>query len=165
MHSRLPMAGPTNTNFIPYEDALTNLDLAVRIALMSNISPEQINAQVRQTMAGAGVAEQDGIEYDPSKRFIRQGQQRVYFSPAENRLIHLLVANSGKVVSYEDSVRYCNIDSKNAPIKVISPLISRIRKKTAKIPGSSRWIEVVRNEGCSFVAKVEITNTQMESVK
>ncbi len=97
----------------------------------------------------------EDIYLDVMRREIRSSSQRVALTPAEARLLKVLLQNRGKVLTHRELVflvqGYETTDWE-APM-ILRPLISRLRRKLSTIPGGEKWITNVRGTGYLFEAE------------
>lgn len=97
------------------------------------------------------------VYLDVARREIRSGDQRISLTPAEGRLLKVLLQNRGKVLSHRELVflvqGYETTDWE-AP-GILRPLISRLRRKLSVIPDGEKWIINVRGIGYLFETEIE----------
>jgi DNA-binding response OmpR family regulator len=98
------------------------------------------------------VALSNGVLLDMMKREIWRGNQKVNLTPTEGRLMKVLIENRGRVLSHQELVFLVQgYDSSelDAP-EILRPIISRLRRKLAILPGGAKWIVNVRSTGYVF---------------
>lgn len=91
----------------------------------------------------------DGTEIDLSRRQIKQGEMLVSLTPAEGRLLRVLLANEGKVFAHRELVLLVqgyDTSQREAP-EILRPLVSRLRHKLDGFPALSDHIVSIRGTG------------------
>ena len=91
----------------------------------------------------------DGSVADLSRRVIRKNKKVAHLTPAEGRLLRVLLENPGKVFSHRDLVLLVqgyDTSSQEAP-EVLRPLVSRLRHKLDEFPNLMNRISSVRGTG------------------
>ncbi len=94
----------------------------------------------------------DGTRLDFGKRQVESGSTRLSLTPAEGRLLQVLVENPGKVFTHRDLVvliQGYSTTQQEAP-EILRPLVSRLRQKLAVFPDLARRIVSVRGTGYFF---------------
>jgi DNA-binding response OmpR family regulator len=151
------------------ETAVQALRLRIHDYLLKPALPNQIVASVKKGLArrdarlkgrsGPGVVAsddpvsefrlKDGIVADLSRRLIRKGKKVAHLTPAEGRLLRVLLENPGKVFSHRDLVLLVqgyDTSPQEAP-EVLRPLVSRLRHKLEEFPVLMNQISSVRGTG------------------
>jgi two-component system, OmpR family, KDP operon response regulator KdpE len=112
----------------------------------SNLSPsEEATSEYRF---------KDGTIADLSRRMIRKKKKVAHLTPAEGRLLRVLLENSGKVFSHRDLVLLVqgyDTSPQEAP-EVLRPLVSRLRHKLEDFPDLMSRISSVRGTGYVYDA-------------
>ncbi len=158
------------TAYSSTDSAIQALRLRVHDYLTKPATPGQVLASVRkglarrqarlQAMLGAGEAAEgseavreyrlkDGTRVDLSRRQIRLGKKLEHLTPAEGRLLRVLMENEGKVFSHRELVLLVqgyDASQSEAP-ELLRPLVSRLRRKLEPFPVLSRGIVSVRGTG------------------
>lgn len=158
------------TAFGSTESAIQALRLRIHDYLLKPASPAQVLASVKKGLArrnsrlrvrgGAGVeadgedqaAEfplKDGTLVDLSRRQIRHKNTLVHLTPAEGRLLRILMENAGKVFSHRELVLLVqgyDASQREAP-EILRPLVSRLRHKLEKFPLLMDRVMSVRGTG------------------
>jgi DNA-binding response OmpR family regulator len=99
-----------------------------------------------------GMAEfslKDGTHVDLSRRQVRKNHQVVHLTPAEGRLLRVLIENPGRVYSHRELVLLVqgyDTSQREAP-EILRPLVSRLRHKLEEFPTLSDQIVSVRGTG------------------
>ena len=99
-----------------------------------------------------GMAEfslKDGTHIDLSRRQIRKKDQIIHLTPAEGRLLRVLIENPGRVYSHRELVLLVqgyDTSQREAP-EILRPLVSRLRHKLEAFPSLSDRIVSVRGTG------------------
>ncbi len=156
------------------ETAIQALRLRVHDYLLKPALPTQIIASVKKglvrrdaRMKGRGgpglvpsdepVSEfllKDGTIADLSRRLIRKNKKVAHLTPAEGRLLRVLLENPGKVFSHRDLVLLVqgyDTSPQEAP-EVLRPLVSRLRHKLEDFPDLMNRISSVRGTGYVYEA-------------
>jgi DNA-binding response OmpR family regulator len=97
----------------------------------------------------------DGTEVDLSRRQIRREPVVVNLTPAEGRLLRVLLANEGKVFAHRELVLLVqgyDTSQREAP-EILRPLVSRLRHKLDVFPALSDQIVSVRGTGYVYEGK------------
>lgn len=96
----------------------------------------------------------DGTEIDLSRRQIKLNDTRVDLTPAEGRLLRILLANEGKVFAHRELVLLVqgyDTSQREAP-EILRPLVSRLRHKLEPFPILADHIVSVRGTGYVYEA-------------
>ncbi len=91
----------------------------------------------------------DGTEIDLSRRQINLKELQVNLTPAEGRLLRILLANEGKVFAHRELVLLVqgyDTSQREAP-EILRPLVSRLRHKLEVFPSLSDHIVSIRGTG------------------
>jgi DNA-binding response OmpR family regulator len=105
----------------------------------------------RLVYLGSGVM----VDFDRRELWSGSGSaesKRVRLTPAESRLLKVLLERGGEVLSHKELVVMAQgyeVMDWEAP-EVIRPLVSRLRQKLAHFPGGEHWILNVRGKGYLF---------------
>lgn len=98
----------------------------------------------------------DGTLIDLSRRQIQLGELIVNLTPAEGRLLRILIENQGKVFTHRELVLLVqgyDTSQREAP-EILRPLVSRLRHKLEEFPALANQISSIRGTG--YVYDVEI---------
>lgn len=151
------------------ETAIQALRLRIHDYLLKPAQPAQILASVKKGLArrsarikargetdeldsDAVVREykfKDGMLVDLFRRVVRQKNREVHLTPAEGRLLRVLLENPGRVYSHRELVLLVQgyeTSQQEAP-EVLRPLVSRLRHKLAVFPALMNRISSVRGTG------------------
>jgi DNA-binding response OmpR family regulator len=153
------------------ETAIDALRNRVQDYLLKPASPSQILESVERGLARrqskvqarehalsrsdddhAVIALDDGIVLDFGRRFVKHNNQTIFLTPAEGRLLKVLVENIGRVFTHRDLVLLVqgySATQQEAP-EILRPLVSRLRQKLMNIPTLARRITSVRGTGYVF---------------
>lgn len=158
------------TAFASTETAIQALRLRIHDYLQKPAPPAQITASVKRGLErraariqakGSGVDFQesgdmleivtlsDGTEIDLSRRQIKQKDKIINLTPAEGRLLRVLLANEGKVFAHRELVLLVqgyDTSQREAP-EILRPLVSRLRHKLAAFPALADHIVSIRGTG------------------
>ncbi|HSR20649.1 MAG TPA: response regulator transcription factor [Anaerolineales bacterium] len=151
------------------DSAVQALRLRIHDYLTKPASPQQVVASVKRGLerrtaklhakAGAGqpaegeaepqVSLPDGTLVDFSRRQISAGRRVAHLTPAEGRLLRILMENEGKVFSHRELVLLVQgyeTSQREAP-EILRPLVSRLRHKLETFPALSERVASVRGTG------------------
>jgi DNA-binding response OmpR family regulator len=150
------------------ETAVQALRLRIHDYLLKPASPAQVLASVkkglsRRTSRARDAAAQadggqevftlkDGTMVDLSRRQIKHKNKMEHLTPAEGRLLRILMENPGKVFSHRELVLLVqgyDTSQQEAP-EILRPLVSRLRHKLEKFPSLSDQVVSVRGTGYLF---------------
>lgn len=157
------------TAFGTTETAIQALRLRVHDYLQKPASPAQVISSVKKGLVrrearlkvrggtsamdvDESIAEfslKDGTHIDLSRRQIRKREQLVHLTPAEGRLLRVLIENPGRVYSHRELVLLVqgyDTSQREAP-EILRPLVSRLRHKLEPFPALSDRIVSVRGTG------------------
>jgi DNA-binding response OmpR family regulator len=91
----------------------------------------------------------DGTIVDLSRRQIRYKNKTEHLTPAEGRLLQILMRNDGKVFSHRELVLLVqgyDTSQREAP-EILRPLVSRLRHKLEQFPALAERVSSVRGTG------------------
>jgi DNA-binding response OmpR family regulator len=91
----------------------------------------------------------DGTTVDLSRRQIKHKSKIEHLTPAEGRLLRILMENEGKVFSHRELVLLVqgyDTTQREAP-EILRPLVSRLRHKLDQFPSLSEQVVSVRGTG------------------
>lgn len=148
------------------ETAIQALRLRVHDYLLKPASPVQVLASVKKGLerrnrsvtstSPNGVEStqevytlKDGTSVDLSRRQIKHKNKIEHLTPAEGRLLKVLMENEGKVFSHRDLVLLVqgyDTSAREAP-EILRPLVSRLRHKLEAFPSLSEKVVSVRGTG------------------
>jgi DNA-binding response OmpR family regulator len=97
----------------------------------------------------------DGTTVDFARRQIRAGRRLERLTPAEGRLLRILMENEGKVFSHRELVLLVqgyDTSQREAP-EILRPLVSRLRHKLEDFPALSDRVASVRGTGYIYEGK------------
>jgi DNA-binding response OmpR family regulator len=157
------------TAFGSTDTAIQALRLRIHDYLLKPASPAQILQSVKKGLARRsskvrtkGVTEtmdmeelsaeyrlKDGTLVDLSRRQIRHKNKVEHLTPAEGRLLNILMKNPGKVFSHRELVLLVqgyDTSQREAP-EILRPLVSRLRHKLEQFPSLSERVSSVRGTG------------------
>ncbi len=152
------------------DTAIQALRLRIHDYLLKPASPVQVVASVKKGLtrrsarlrSKSGGAEsmdieetakvinlKDGTLVDLSRRQIRNKNKTEHLTPAEGRLLRILMENAGKVFSHRELVLLVqgyDTSQREAP-EILRPLVSRLRHKLEQFPILSERVTSVRGTG------------------
>jgi DNA-binding response OmpR family regulator len=157
------------TAFGSTETAIQALRLRIHDYLLKPASPAQVLASVKKGLArhasrsrvsnaalSTDVDEtvevfslKDGTTVDLSRRQIKHRNKVEHLTPAEGRLLRILIENEGKVFSHRELVLLVqgyDTSQREAP-EILRPLVSRLRHKLDQFPSLSERVVSVRGTG------------------
>ncbi len=158
------------TAFGSTETAIQALRLRIHDYLLKPASPAQVIASVKKGLtrrasrlrlrggsSDAMDAEEtisvfnmkDGTVVDLSRRLIRNKNKTEHLTPAEGRLLKILMENEGKVFSHRELVLLVqgyDTSQREAP-EILRPLVSRLRYKLDQFPALAERVSSVRGTG------------------
>ncbi len=156
------------TAFGSTESAIQALRLRIHDYLLKPASPAQIIATVKKGLtrryartkssapASVDVDEsiaiftlKDSTTVDLSRRQIKHKSKVEHLTPAEGRLLRILMENEGKVFSHRELVLLVqgyDTSQREAP-EILRPLVSRLRHKLDQFPSLSERVVSVRGTG------------------
>ena len=97
----------------------------------------------------------DGTEIDLSRRQIKLEDTLVNLTPAEGRLLRVLLANEGNVFAHRELVLLVqgyDTSQREAP-EILRPLVSRLRHKLEVFPALADHIVSIRGTGYVYEGK------------
>ena len=121
--------------------------LARRAAKIQAKSGLGESAEVDETIKEFNL--KDGTIVDLSRRQIRSGKKIAHLTPAEVRLLRILMENEGKVFSHRELVLLVqgyDTSQREAP-EILRPLVSRLRHKLEQFPILAECVASVRGTG------------------
>ena len=157
------------TAFGTTESAIQALRLRVHDYLLKPAPPSQVVNSVKKGLTrrearlkarggsanmevDEGVLEislKDGTYIDLSRRQVRKKDQVIHLTPAEGRLLRVLIENPGRVYSHRELVLLVqgyDTSQREAP-EILRPLVSRLRHKLEAFPSLSDRVVSVRGTG------------------
>jgi DNA-binding response OmpR family regulator len=157
------------------DSAIQGLRLRIHDYVLKPAAPAQILASVKKGLSRrtarlrnrSGLADaseaaepilvvslKDGTVVDLSRRQISQRGRLEHLTPAEGRLLRILMENSGKVFSHRELVLLVqgyDTSRREAP-EILRPLVSRLRHKLAHFPSLAKRVASVRGTGYVYEA-------------
>jgi DNA-binding response OmpR family regulator len=161
------------TAFGSTESAVQALRLRIHDYLLKPASPAQIIASVKKGLSRrtarskAAVVNtdsdeaievftlKDGTSVDLARRQIKHKNKIEHLTPAEGRLLRILMENEGKVFSHRELVLLVqgyDTSQREAP-EILRPLVSRLRHKLEQFPSLSEKVVSVRGTGYLYEAE------------
>ena len=157
------------TAFGTTESAIQALRLRVHDYLLKPAAPSQVVNSVKKGLArrdarlkarGSGAngdveeaplefSLKDGTHIDLSRRLIQKKDEMIHLTPAEGRLLRVLIENPGRVYTHRELVLLVqgyDTSQREAP-EILRPLVSRLRHKLETFPSLSKSIVSVRGTG------------------
>ena len=163
------------TAFGSTETAMQALRLRIHDYLLKPASPAQVISSVNKGLErrslrvqtkgsivemppeeGFGILElEDNTNIDLLRRQITRGEILVNLTPAEGRLLRILLANEGKVFAHRELVLLVqgyDTSQREAP-EILRPLVSRLRHKLDPFPLLADKIISIRGTGYVYEGK------------
>lgn len=150
------------------ETAIQALRLRIHDYLLKPASPAQVLASVKKGLSRRSVRSRgntivssdaedaqevftlkDGTTVDLSRRQIKLKRKIEHLTPAEGRLLRILMENEGRVFSHRELVLLVqgyDTSQREAP-EILRPLVSRLRHKLEQFPALSEQVVSVRGTG------------------
>ncbi len=150
------------------ETAIQALRLRIHDYLLKPASPAQVLASVKKGLARHAAKSRvnnitsneadetvvvyslkDGTTIDLSRRQIKHKNKVEHLTPAEGRLLRILMENEGRVFSHRELillVQGYDTTQREAP-EILRPLVSRLRFKLDQFPSLSERVVSVRGTG------------------
>ena len=162
------------TAFGSTETAIQALRLRIHDYLLKPSSPAQVISSVKKALTHRAAKSQmrniesevvdeamevvtlkDGTEIDLSRRQIKHKSKVEHLTPAEGRLLRILIKNEGRVFSHRELVLLVqgyDTSQREAP-EILRPLVSRLRHKLEQFPLLSEQVVSVRGTGYLYEGK------------
>lgn len=156
------------TAFGSTETAIHALRLRIHDYLLKPATPAQVVASVKKGLTRRSAKSRvsniqgneaedtiavfslkDGTTVDLSRRQIKHKSKVEHLTPAEGRLLRILIENEGKVFSHRELVLLVqgyDTSQREAP-EILRPLVSRLRHKLDEFPSLSERVVSVRGTG------------------
>jgi len=156
------------TAFGSTESAIQALRLRIHDYLLKPAPPSQVVNTVKKgrarrdarLKARGGVAVdvdeseleitlKDGTHIDLSRRMIQNKKQTIHLTPAEGRLLRVMIENPGRVFTHRELVLLVqgyDTSQREAP-EILRPLVSRLRHKLESFPALAESVVSVRGTG------------------
>jgi len=91
----------------------------------------------------------NGVQFDLNRRLVWKGEEQVFLTVAENRLLEVLLTGAGKVFSHREIillVQGYHVAPHEAP-ELVRPMVSRLRQKLSIFPNLEKCIVSIRGSG------------------
>jgi DNA-binding response OmpR family regulator len=134
------------TEFIQREELLSKLEESVLALREGKDNEPSEKSNIDDVIIG------NGISIDFNRRIIQNDQLQVNLTSAECKLLNILLENRSRIFTHQElvaRVQGYEAAREEAP-QVLRPLVSRLRQKIAKFPGSQKWIVTIRGKGYGF---------------
>ena len=134
------------TELLQREELLTQLESSVQALKGIKETTPPIISQRDEWLIG------NGVRVDFDRRVIWNESLQVSLTLTESKLIKVLLENRDYVFTHQElvaKVQGYETTGQEAPV-VLRPLVSRLRRKLSKFPGSQHWIVNVRGRGYGF---------------
>jgi DNA-binding response OmpR family regulator len=139
------------TAFGSTDTAIQALRLRIHDYLLKPASTAQIIASVKKALTRHSTKSRLGNldSVDLARRQIKYKNKIEHLTPAEGRLLRILMENEGKVFSHRELVLLVqgyDTSQREAP-EILRPLVSRLRHKLEQFPSLSEQVVSVRGTG------------------
>src|ERR671935_466152 len=134
------------------QDKISGLEAGGGAYLTQPFSPKELAARIkailrrRAPQLSGDAVEIDGLRLDPASHRVTAGEQRLYLSPAEFRLLHFLMTHAGRVYSRAQLLDHVWGDHVYVEERTVDVHIRRLRK-ALEPSGHDRLIDTVRGAG------------------
>jgi DNA-binding response OmpR family regulator len=91
----------------------------------------------------------NGVMIDCGRRRISWNEEAIHLTPAETKLIAILLANNTLVLKHQELVEkiYGYKVGGEESARILRPIVCRLNKKLEQTPGGDNWIKNVRGKG------------------
>jgi DNA-binding response OmpR family regulator len=131
-------------------DILRSMDKAFVAEAQIDVKQSEKKADGTSTLKRPHVIEiAKNITYDFNRRKIDDGTHVVYLTSTENNIFKCLIDKKNQMISHVELVEYAHnyqVEPKEA-VKILRPVICRLRTKLEKIKGGGQWMQNVRGSG------------------
>ena len=140
------------------EDLVRALDLGADDYLTKPFSPRTLLARVKALLRRAGLesngtATAGAFALDLESHLLRvPGGESVKLTKLETRLMQILIANAGGVVSTERLLAHVWGRRGDGDRQLLKQLVHRLRQKIEADPAAPRWLRTESGAGYRFVA-------------
>ncbi len=145
-------------------DRVLGLELGADDYVVKPFSVRELTARIRAIMRRGKLSERRGaidvgeVHLDPASRSVTKAGQAIEMAAREFDLLHMLMANAGRVVRREDIMDEVWDPHWFGSTKTLDVHISWLRKKIEDDPSNPRYISTIRGVGFRFAAARELTD-------
>ncbi len=145
-------------------DRVLGLELGADDYVVKPFSVRELTARIRAIMRRGKLSERRGaidvgeVHLDPASRSVTKAGQAIEMAAREFDLLHMLMANAGRVVRREDIMDEVWDPHWFGSTKTLDVHISWLRKKIEDDPSNPRYISTIRGVGFRFAAAGELTD-------
>ena len=142
-------------------DRVLGLELGADDYVVKPFSARELTARIRAIMRRGRLAERRGpieigdIRLDPAARTVTKADEPLELAAREFDLLHMLMANAGKVLRREQIMDEVWDPHWFGPTKTLDVHISWLRKKVEDDPSNPRYITTMRGVGFRFLSPEE----------
>jgi len=142
-------------------DRVVGLELGADDYVVKPFSARELTARIRAIMRRGRLSERRGpieigdLRLDPASRTVTKAGDPVELAAREFDLLHMLMANAGRVLRREQIMDEVWDPHWFGPTKTLDVHISWLRKKIEDDPSNPRYITTMRGVGFRFLAPEE----------
>jgi len=143
--SSVAKALKTRVEILQNQELLSHLESSVQ-AIKENKETTPLILPQQNALIG------NGVSVDFEQRVIWSENLQVSLTYTESKLMKILLDNRDTVFTHQElvsKVQGYDTTRQEAPL-ILRPLVSRLRRKLSKFPGSQDWIVNVRGKGYRF---------------
>ena len=147
------------------DDEVRGLELGADDYLRKPFSPRQLLARIKAVMrragnvrgvAGTSTVTVGPITLDAMRHEVTRDGAKVRLTPTESRLLHLLITNTGQVLTTDMIIERVWGYDETGDSGLVKTHIRHLRQKVEPAPNSPRFIMTVPGVGYTFTAPVTI---------
>ena len=137
------------------QDKISGLEAGADDYLTKPFSPKELAARIKAVLRrrapqlSGDAVEVEGLRLDPASHRVSAGEQRLYLSPAEFRLLHFLMTHPGRVYSRAQLLDHVWGDHVYVEERTVDVHIRRLRK-TLEPHRCDDLVQTVRGAGYRF---------------
>jgi len=142
-------------------DRVLGLELGADDYVVKPFSARELTARIRAILRRGRLSERRGaieigdVQLDPAARTVMKGGEPIELAAREFDLLHMLMANAGRVLRREQIMDEVWDPHWFGPTKTLDVHISWLRKKIEDDPSNPRYITTMRGVGFRFLSPDE----------